>query len=281
MNAPALLCAHCDYDLRTLDRAGVCPECAMPIAKSVAAAAEPLHGVRRPLRLAATVLLAAMALRLAFAVGLVIFHVRRGSSPDVFAFVMSLVLTPWPLDELLSLVANMSRTPVTIRVLSSVMVLSFAALCAGVWLITRPWAGLVGWPLLRHATRWAVIGIVAIGVMLLWPPTDSLLGFLRYALFTAGGVIGPALLIAAWTGRVWWRTFRIARRPRSAVLAWSAILATGVASVVHFVRPGMNPKAWLAAAVSGLALLLLSWMWLDLWRLTARRAEPAPVATMH
>src|SRR5215207_10130463 len=105
----ALPCAGCEYDLRTLDPVGVCPECATPIAASIVAASDPLRGVRRRLRAAALVLVVASGTRLAFAVALAAYHLSRGN-PRFTPYALSLVLNLWPLNEVLSLLIDgMSR----------------------------------------------------------------------------------------------------------------------------------------------------------------------------
>src|SRR3954447_22159504 len=94
MTDAALFCAGCEYDLRTLDSSGLCPECATPIAASIAAAADPLRAARPSLRSAATVLLAAATMQAGLAVTFCIYdavHRKVSSVP----YDLALLLRPW------------------------------------------------------------------------------------------------------------------------------------------------------------------------------------------
>src|SRR5207248_6994486 len=88
-------CARCDYDLRLIDPAGVCPECALSIAESLKAAADPLGPARATLRAGATFALLALALRAAIV--LVLVQIGLGAVRPLPSF-LTVVLEPWPVE---------------------------------------------------------------------------------------------------------------------------------------------------------------------------------------
>ena len=98
MDVISLHCARCDYDLRTLNPAGLCPECALPIADTIDAAADPLAPDRRRIHRAANVLLASMAGRVIVGVFVLGYHLITRSD-IVYASVASQLLNLWPVNS--------------------------------------------------------------------------------------------------------------------------------------------------------------------------------------
>ena len=273
MDGDVLLCARCDYDLRTLDPAGVCPECATPIAESVEAAADPLRVARRRLRPAAIALVAGSVLRIALALAVAMYHISLGSV-DFISYATAILLNPWPLEEFLSVFSEIRRTNLLMAFLLSWFALSLLVECIGIWLLTRDMRPAVDLRLLRLATRWTIALALTLGLMLLWPTTRSMVGFLSYVPFTIGAVIGPPLLIAIWSGCVWWRVSK--RTPLDSGWPSIVICFSVLAALMNRARSWMGSNGLLAAVVSAAAFLLLSKLWFDLLRLT--RTGPAPAA---
>ena len=273
-----LLCTRCAYDLRTLDPSGVCPECATPIADSLAAAADPLRNVRGPLRIAASVLLIAVALRVGFAVPWGFYHRRN---PAFIAWAIGTAMNPWPLPELIDLLFWFGRADGLLALLILWFALSFTVQCAGVWLITgrvEP-AGMSG--LLRGTIRWVTLLPVVLWTVVPLLGLRPYLGLLAYAMTSDALMHAPAVAIALWTSLLWSRTRRLRGRPRSVALPVSATLITAAAVVVYLNQPTrVSPEAWLGAALNIIALLLLAWMWLALWQIGAAprcEVKEAPV----
>ncbi len=267
----SLLCARCEYDLRTLDVGGVCPECATPIAASVAAAADPLHAVRRQLRRACTVLLVAVVIRLTLACALVTLYVSTGRAQHM-ARGLAIVLSPWPFIDVLDIVWRLQRSDLLIAVLSAWFAMAFVAQCVGVWLITAPVAPAGSSAVLRHAARWTAVVTVVWGALVVSRVMRGPFKFLAYGLSTEGASIGPPLAIALWTGLLWWRTRAACGRSRSGVLVWTAIVLAALSSATAGSEPALDwMPSWLAASVAAAALLLLAVLWFDLWRLSARQ----------
>src|SRR5690349_20921791 len=167
MSAANLLCARCEYDLRTLDPGGVCPECATPISASVAAAADPLRRVRGRLRWTAGVLLAAVGLRLTFAVTLAVYHIVQGRS-RFLPYALSIVLDPWPVNEVMSTAYRLPRQSLEISLMMVWLILAFAVQCAGTWMLTARGVardGDGGGRLVRLGARWSMVIVVLMGAM--------------------------------------------------------------------------------------------------------------------
>jgi hypothetical protein len=281
MDAAILLCARCEYDLRTLDPAGVCPECATPISVSVVAAEDPLRAVRRPLRRAALVMMVAVGLRVTFAIALTVYHLTQGR-PSFIPYALSAALDPWPVNEVLGTVYQIPRSSMAISVLMWWIVLAFVAQCVGTWLLTSRRVALSSTPgTLRWAARWSMAIIVAMGATVTSRYTRDLIGLLPYFISSGGAFIGPPLLLALWTMILRAAVRRAIDRSRGLVVGWLAILSTLSASILRFVRDEPYTfVSWTSAAASGGAFLLLGWLWFDLWRVTARHPIPRPAATI-
>jgi hypothetical protein len=281
MDAAVLLCARCEYDLRTLDPGGVCPECATPISVSVVAAADPLRAVRRPIRRAALVMMVAVGLRVIFAIALTVFHLEQGR-PRFIPYALTAALDPWPINEVLGTIYQIPRSSLAISVLMWWIVLAFSIQCVGTWLITSRGVALSSTPrTLRWAARWSMALIVSMGAIVTWRYTRDLIGLLPYFISSIGAFIGPPLLLALWTMVLRAAVLRAIDRPRGLAVGWIAILSTLAASILRFVRDELYTfVSWTSAAASGTAFLLLGWLWFDLWRLTARHPTQPPAATM-
>ena len=166
-----MCCERCGYDLRTLDVAGVCPECALPIQETRNAAAEPLAADRRAIRRAALVLLIAFAARMAV-LALVLLLRWVIDRNVVWPSVISQVLQPWPFDITVSFAWRLFR-PFAAGdfmwiVVQAAFAAQFAVQCVGVALLTARPQSRFTWPatLLRHAARWsAVLGILLGGAL--------------------------------------------------------------------------------------------------------------------
>jgi hypothetical protein len=280
--AASLHCARCDYDLRTLDSAGVCPECALPIGDSVRAAAEPLAADRRMIRRAAGVLLAAMALRLAIMLFVIGYHLVQ-STQVVVSSILAQLLDPWPVDTGMTCVLRMLSPsgirPVWLPV-QAAFALAFAGQCAGIALLTvRPRTAhamprRVAW--LRHAARWSAAGSVVIGAAVrtaLERDVRLMLNCMTYRpVIWSITVLPPAALIA-WTA-AW--LFRADRTRGARWIGWSTIAATIAAAVYNerwlYERGAL---AWLGAAFNTAAFAGATWMWWALWR---HSRPPLPAA---
>src|SRR4051794_28165912 len=131
MDAGALLCARCEYDLRTLDPAGACPECALPIAQSVFVAAEPMAPVRRALRRATGLLTFAAALHIAFALAFAGYIAATGRAEFVVS-TLTRTLNPWPIDVVVDSLDSMTRSTAGFW-LGICMIVLFVLQCIGIW----------------------------------------------------------------------------------------------------------------------------------------------------
>ena len=130
-----LHCAGCDYDLRMIDPAGVCPECALPIEKSIEQARNPLGKSLPRLRWGAIVLLCAAGIRWLFLVILVVWTYAENRHQSAEAFVQ--LSSPWSLDELASSVIDLvyeGRTFISFLIV--LWLLSFIVHIAGILMIT-------------------------------------------------------------------------------------------------------------------------------------------------
>ena len=121
-----MCCERCGYDLRTLDVAGVCPECALPIQETRNAAAEPLAADRRAIRRAALVLLIAFAARMAV-LALVLLLRWVIDRNVVWPSVISQVLQPWPFDIAVSFAWRQHGGTATGQVAVAPLLLSVAS----------------------------------------------------------------------------------------------------------------------------------------------------------
>ena len=269
-----LRCARCEYDLRMLDCSGLCPECALPIADSIAAARRPLPLDRAVMRRATAVLLASVALRVLVTVAVMGRDVAQGRARRIPAAAGE-ILSPWPVDEATNVLTSLFRPGSSqglsafVLVLVWVYILAFALEVLGVWLLTtRPRLGRSGaW--VRRFARIAPVASIALFAWLVllrsWamPP--------QVEIFVAEFL--PPVAVAVWTtylvkharGSVWCRRYG----------GPAAVVAATVCGAFT-IRPRLfADSGWLRCAAAVTAVSALSIMWYDLFRV----ARPADATT--
>jgi hypothetical protein len=265
-----LHCARCDYDLRMLDPAGVCPECALPIQDSAKTAARPLGTGQRRIHLAAGVLLVVMAVRLLIAV--VVASVRVSEGFLIVSYVPQLV-EPWPVDTAVTCALRVvhPHSPATgWIIIQALFAANFVLLCAGIVLVTARFSP-------RYPARAAWLRRTA-----LWSAAASLLMYATIRIGIEHGVrhfwwferrpvvwfftIVPPTALAGWTS---WLLLRVRTGRWAHALAWTAVVTTTTAASYYEWRsPPRTPAVWVAAAASVISFATLSWMWFALWRRT-------------
>jgi hypothetical protein len=170
-----LHCARCDYDLRMLDPAGVCPECALPVAQSARAAA----GLAGPLGLARATLLPGARLMLLAALirfGLMLLGAAYAFPPgpyDVTGMADAAIAysMPWPILTIGSGLLQMRwRWGWWVSFVVVVRTIEMLIELIGAWLLTRrePLPVYRAWSwrrLLRWGVRWSFIASVVIFVL--------------------------------------------------------------------------------------------------------------------
>jgi hypothetical protein len=275
--AVSLHCARCDYDLRMIDPAGACPECALPIADTLKAAAEPLAPDRRRIHRAVTVLLAAMAGRLIVGAYVLAYH-SIVESDIVYPSIISQLLNLWPVDTASYCVLRLFR-PINGWIFVRVSVFAYFALtCAGIALLTwRPAARDRSWAaLLRPLALWSAVAGVAYILVLCaamdhnWRRIYDPLGS-NWIMLSMKSI--PPAALAAWTVRL---LIRSGIPPSARKAAAAAVVVTALAGIYNCGWPysrGGLARLGLAANVATFAGMC--WMW---WELR-RRTRP-PAATM-
>jgi hypothetical protein len=208
MSAISLHCARCEYDLRTLNPAGLCPECALPIEQSLLASADPVGPDRPRIRLATTILLAAMSLRLAITLGILGYH-RVEHSPIVFASILSQLLQLWPIDGASSSVVYFFRPNNYWILVRALLIAEFVLFCVGVAVITRRSAAATDKPAwagsLRRISRWSAAASLVCFIAVRAIIESRFTGYLSFPGYNAlvqCALIVPPVALVAWTARL-------------------------------------------------------------------------------
>jgi len=263
----ALHCARCHYDLRMIDPAGLCPECGLPIEQSIAIARDPLRKARRQIHRAAIVLLAAMAIRLSFFLTVIVWQYQR--SIPVRAWTGMLELSgPWPLEELGGEIRRIgSQKNWAILLLILFWAISFAAHCAGIWMITICHSGMKR-DFIRLAARWSAVGAIAWFTVLLYAP--SFLGPPPLTSAVTLAEVAPPLLLIVWSARLLVALNRRAWTWAVALIAAVGTLAYAMFQMrwprwIYYTTPLSRlsiPMAFGLGAIVG--SVAMAWLWLML-----------------
>lgn len=276
------------------------------LAAATAAAADPLHLARPSLHRGAALILAAVALRIAVMLLTAVRSLRVGATGSVADALCEAVINAfdaWPAREAALVAILVWRDLEPLWLASNLaLIISFATQCAGLWLITRRAAAAVDVAtppepaspgdgvlpralprvmprllphllphllprllprLLRPIARWsaavAVCAWVGAGLLALARP-----GFWMFTLHPAAHALTilPAVAMVLWTAHLDGRLIGGADDER--FLRWATVGAAVAAQLLPLTRLPREMHAF----VTFVGFTGLTWMWLDLWRLT-------------
>ena len=271
MAEATLLCAQCDYDLRMLDPAGVCPECALPIEKSVAAAKAFGQRARRAWRRAALIMLGAQAARVVLLVAVLLW--QRGSQDSwSFAEASLAMLNPWPLDELGPYVPDIvsSDEDLISRLFLSCWLVITLVHVWGCWLIGAKVIERRGWGWFRLMARWSGPVVIALWTSV-WTAhlirDDSIGLWVGLAMVLLPMV--PTLAVLVWSGLL------LSLLRAAGGMQWVIGVALSLSFVLEVLKlPGAlqgEHEAAVRAAIAWAILIASSWMWIVLARQARRQ----------
>jgi hypothetical protein len=284
MDAISLHCARCDYDLRTLDPAGLCPECALPIGQSILAFADPLARDRGRIGRATIMLQVAMAVRLWIALWVLGYHLVNRNE-IVYASITSQLLDLWPVDGVVSSAIWIFRPGGMWILVRALLVLDFALFCAGVAVLTRQLRSAQGtwtrWlPRITLAAAAASVLYIAGVRAALDSNSRTVLNWLGSNALVYCAAILPPTALAAWTARLLFLATRNARSShrRTRVVTVAGVVFTVLAAIYNsqWIYERGTLARW-GAFANVATFATVWWMWRQLGRLARVRSPALPI----
>ena len=259
-----LRCARCEYDLRMIDPAGVCPECALPIETSRTFAREVANTTAYWWRPGARILLASWVARIVFTIVVVIWQAMTGRRSILYSRFG--LLNPWPIDELVPMVDRIFQSgfALFVRFLLAWWMAIEVAQCVGLWMFTEPMPRRDEWQWPRWTARCAPLATVLVYACARYAGSGSMYdGSVEWTIAMLVVTWLPSALLLLWSVRVGVTL----RAP--AHIRWLGIGAAVGALIfaIEDVFGGRLIAAILpAAAVAYGVTLAMGWMWFVLLR---------------